>query len=100
MSRFAIIVEFALEDGSFDRFHSCVLENAEKSVALEAGCHRFDVLIPDDKEGRIVLYEIYEDADAFEVHQTTPHFQQFAADTQGLIRERSLSRFALSNEGQ
>ena len=97
MSRFAIIVDFALEDGSFDRFHSCVLENAEKSVNLEAGCHRFDVLIPDGGQSRIVLYEIYEDAEAFEAHQRTSHFQQFDADTQGLVRQRSLSRFVLSN---
>lgn len=97
MTRFAIIVEFALEDGSFDRFHSCVLENAEKSVSLEAGCHRFDVLVPDGEQGRIVLYEIYEDAEAFEAHKTTPHFQQFDADTRGLIRERSLSRFVLGD---
>lgn len=97
MSRFAIIVEFALEDGSFDRFHSSVLENAEKSVSLEAGCHRFDVLVPDDEEGRIVLYEIYENAEAFEAHKKTPHFQQFDADTQALVRDRSLSRFALNN---
>ena len=97
MSRFAIIVDFALEDGSFDRFHSCVLENAEKSVNLEAGCHRFDVLIPDGEQSRIVLYEIYEDAAAFEAHQRTLHFQQFDADTQGLVRQRSLSRFVLSN---
>ena len=95
MSRFAIIVDFALEDGSFDRFHSCVLENAAKSVSLEAGCHRFDVLIPDGEQGRIVLYEIYEDAKAFEAHSRTPHFQQFNADTRGLVRERSLSRFVL-----
>ena len=97
MSRFAIIVDFALEDSSFDRFHACVLENAKKSVKLEAGCHRFDVLVPDDDGARIVLYEIYEDAEAFAAHQQTPHFQQFDADTQGLVRQRSISRFALSN---
>ena len=97
MSRFAIIVDFTLEDGSFDRFHSCVLENAEKSISLEVGCHRFDVLIPDGEQGRIVLYEIYEDAEAFEAHKRTTHFQQFDADTHGLVRDRSLSSFALSD---
>lgn len=97
MSHFAIIVDFALEEGSFERFHSCVLENAQKSLDLEAGCHRFDVLVPDGEQSRIVLYEIYEDAEAFAEHQRTPHFQQFDAEIQGLVRERSLSRFALSN---
>ena len=97
MNRFAIIVDFSLEDGSFDRFHSCVLENAEKSVALETGCHQFDVLIPDGDQSRIVLYEIYEDAEAFEAHKRTPHFLQFDADTKELVQDRSLSSFALSN---
>ncbi len=97
MSQFAIFVDFALEDGSFDRFNSCVLENAEKSVNLEAGCHRFDVLIADGEQSRVVLYKIFDDAAAFEAHQRTRHFQQFDADTQGLGRQRSLSRFVLSN---
>ncbi len=97
MSRFAIIVEFELEDGSFDLFHSSVLENAEKSLNLEAGCHRFDVLIPDDEQNRVVLYEIYEDAAAFEAHQHTNHFREFDTGTQDCIRRRLLSRFFLSN---
>ena len=97
MSRFAIIVDFSLEDGSFDQFHSSVLENAEKSVSLEGGCHQFDVLVPDDDRQRIVLYEIYEDADAFETHKKTAHFLQFDADTRELVRDKSLSSFSLSN---
>lgn len=97
MSRFAIIVDFSLEKGSLDRFHTRVLKNAEKSVELEAGCHRFDVLIPDGEPDRVVLYEIYEDAAAFEAHKKTPHFQEFDATTRDLVRGRSLSSFALSN---
>lgn len=95
MSRFAIIVDFSLEQGSFDRFHARVLKNAEKSVRLEAGCHRFDVLIPEGELDRVVLYEIYEDAEAFEAHKKTPHFQEFDAEIRGLVRDRSLSSFAL-----
>ena len=56
-----------------------------------------DVLIPGDDRQRVVLYEIYEDAEAFETHKTTSHFLQFDADTRELVRDKSLSSFALSN---
>lgn len=97
MSKFVIIVEFNLEDGSFERFHAAVLENAERSLNLEPGCQRFDVLIPEGEKNRVVLYEIYEDVEAFEAHRKMPHFQEFDTDVQSCVRGRSLSRFLLSN---
>ena len=39
-----------------------------------------------------MLYEIYEDAAAFDFHVTTPHYQVFAAATEGLLETRSVQR--------
>ncbi len=44
--------------------------------------------------GRIQLYEIYEDAAAFEFHTTTPHYKAFAAAADGMIEARLVKKLA------
>ncbi len=47
-----------------------------------------------DEPGRIQLYEIYEDAAAFEFHTTTPHYKAFAAAADGMIEARLVKKLA------
>ena len=97
MSRFAIIVEFELLEGSFDLFHQEVMKNAETSKSEEPGCQIFDVLIPNKEENRIVLYEVYESEAAFQKHLMTRHFKNFSDRVSGLITDRKLTKFRVSN---
>ena len=100
MSRFAIIVEFELLEGGFDIFHQEVLKNGEASLAKEAGCQCFDVLVPSKQENRIVLYEAYDDEAAFQEHLQSRHFKEFSDRVSGLVTERKLTRFRVSNEAR
>ena len=72
------MVDFRLKAGTFDRFRKLIVENARASLRGEAGCRQFDVVIPDGDADRVVLYEIYDDAAAFEAHKRTPHFAKEA----------------------
>jgi len=87
MARFVVLVEFRLLPGAAERFRQLVLENAHHSVRDEPGCRRFDVLLPrDPADPELVrLYEIYDDAAAFEAHLGTPHYARFKAATSDLI---------------
>jgi quinol monooxygenase YgiN len=88
MSPFAITVEFVLHEGAFDRFLDLVATNARTSLKEEDGCHRFDVLVPRDRNDQVWLYEIYADERAFEDHLKTPHFAEFNAATADLVKEK------------
>ena len=99
MSRFAIIVEFELLEGGFDIFHQEVLKNGEASKREEPGCQCFDVLVPNKEENRITLYEVYDDEGAFQVHLESRHFKDFSDRVSGLVTERKLTRFRVSNDG-
>ena len=98
MSRFAIIVEFELLEGSFDIFHQEVLKNGETSKREEPGCQFFDVLIPSKEENRIVLYEAYDDEAAFQEHLQSSHFKDFSDRVSGLVTDRKLTKFRVSND--
>ena len=87
-----IYVEFTVKAAAVERFRALILENARLSLAREPGCQRFDVLIDAAAPRRIVLYEIYEDAAAFDAHMATAHYQAFAAAADELLEGRRVER--------
>ncbi|RUW60724.1 putative quinol monooxygenase [Mesorhizobium sp. M7A.F.Ca.US.008.03.1.1] len=99
MSGFVIIVDFRLKEGALAAFRPMIDANATASVRDEPGCRRFDVVEPEEEPGRILIYEIYDDAAAFEYHCRTPHFLNFDAQSAPLLNEKKIIRAALVCEG-
>lgn len=95
MSRFVIIVEFGLDPAHFRAFDSAVRVNAAASLKNEPGCQQFDVLVPEEGANRIVLYEIYDDAAAFQAHLDAAHFKKFDATVRDWITDRKLVKLSL-----
>ena len=87
-----IYVEFTVKAAAVERFRALILENARLSLEREPGCRRFDVLIDAAAPRRIVLYEIYEDAAAFDAHMATAHYKAFAAAADALLEGRRVER--------
>jgi len=81
-----------MRPGGLPKFLELIADNATASVRDEPGCRRFDVLLGPDDPCRFVLYEIYDDAAAFDRHIETRHFKAFAAATEGQIEQRSVRR--------
>jgi (4S)-4-hydroxy-5-phosphonooxypentane-2,3-dione isomerase len=95
MAALAILVEFTLKPGFGARFQELITANAASSLREGPGCRQFDVLMPIDEPGRVVLYEIYDDDRAFDFHMSTPHYRSFAAVAEPLIDTRSVRRLHL-----
>lgn len=86
MDGLVVLVRFELKAGTRSKFESLVGENARASVRDEPGCRRFDVLTPQDGADVVHLYEIYNDAAAFEAHRQTPHYLAFRDATAELVQ--------------
>ena len=71
---FSLLVQVEVRPEDRDEFLAAIRTNAEASVRDEAGCHRFDVSAVEGDDTRFVLYELYDDAEAFEAHKRAPHF--------------------------
>lgn len=95
--RLVILVEFELRVETRAEFHRLVLANASASLATEPGCRQFDVVIPEGNPGdRVLLYEIYDDAAAFEAHLRTTHFAEFAAVAEPLAMRKTVTRLGFA----
>ena len=71
---FSLMVQLEVRPEDRDEFLSAITTNAEASVRNEPGCHRFDVTAVEGDRHRFLLYELYDDAEAFEAHKRAPHF--------------------------
>jgi (4S)-4-hydroxy-5-phosphonooxypentane-2,3-dione isomerase len=91
---YVVWVTFALRPGSQEAFIELVSDNARRSLA-EPGCRRFDVLLPVAADAPLALYEIYDDAAAFDAHLATRHYREFAAAAAPLVVHKAVQAYAL-----
>ena len=99
MTPYVILVEFSLRAGMLERFLPLVQANAAASLRDEPGCERFDVLVPEGERDRVLLYEIYRDAASFDAHGRSPHYHEFARQTESLIATKRVTVLTPSNDG-
>jgi (4S)-4-hydroxy-5-phosphonooxypentane-2,3-dione isomerase len=90
MTPLAVLVDFRLRPGAQPAFRQLVDANARASATGERGCRRFDVVEPRGEADRILLYEIYDDAAAFDAHLGTPHYAAFDTESAPLIAGKSV----------
>ncbi len=91
--KFIVIAEFFLKPGTMDTFIELAMEDSKRSVADEEGCLGFDVLVPQNKENVVILYETYVDAEAFEAHKSMPHYKPFVEGIPSLLSQERTVQF-------
>lgn len=75
---YVVVPSFSVLPGQLDAFLDAARADATRSVADEAGCLQFDVLVNRDATPvEVMFYEIYADRAAFEAHLKTPHLAAF-----------------------
>ncbi len=90
---FAVTVEFTLDPAQRAAFMPLMLENAARSREDEPGCRQFDVCTDAASPGLVFLYELYDDAAAFDAHLAAPHYLSFAAATKAMVTQRVIGRW-------
>jgi len=75
---FAVVVNLKVKENMIETFLQGIAINARASLRDEPGCLRFDVHRSADDPSRFLLYEIYEDEEAFFVaHRSAPHYSEW-----------------------
>ena len=86
----AVCVDFEIDPVCLDEFMPIMRINAAASLANEAGCHQFDITQDLQTPTKIFLYELYDDAVAFELHKQADHYLKFNAASDGMIVAKSV----------
>jgi quinol monooxygenase YgiN len=91
---YAVCVTFQIKAGKSEEFMSLMQKQANNSLTLEEACHRFDVCTDLTKPDEVFLYEIYEDAEAFQVHLASDHFKAFDVAIQPLLASKTVNTYS------
>lgn len=87
---YVVLVEFRLHPGSAEAFMPLIRKQARTSLERESGCHRFDICVDAENAENVLLYEVYDDRAAFDVHLESPHFIEFDRAVASLVAEKSV----------
>jgi autoinducer 2-degrading protein len=89
-------VNIRIKPENVDAFMSKVIENG-RAARSEPGCRQFEVLVDPDDPTKIMLFEVYDDQKAFEVHQQGAAFKKYLDTAVPLLasRERQFWKKAL-----
>jgi quinol monooxygenase YgiN len=88
-----IVVEFRIKPAHIEAFEGAIVGNAIASRNTEPGCRQFDVCRDPADPCVFFLYELYDDAEAFDAHLRTPHFLQMNAATSDWIEHKAVHRY-------
>ena len=84
---FVLLVNIRIKPENVESFMQRLRENA-LAARKEPGCKQFEVLVDPKDKAKVVLFEVYADDKAFEVHQATPHFKKYLAEAVPLLASR------------
>jgi len=83
----ALVVRIRIKPENVDAFMAKLAANAA-AARSEPGCLTFDVLVDPQDRTKVMLYEVYKDAAAFEEHQQRQAFKSYLAEAVPLLADR------------
>jgi len=90
-----VTVQFAVAPHHLADFMREMVANARDSRQREPGCLAFDVCEDPSRPGQVFLYEIYQNAAAFEQHKRETHFLAFDRTVAPWILHKEIRILAL-----
>ncbi|WP_442509328.1 putative quinol monooxygenase [Novipirellula sp. SH528] len=87
---FVVAVQFTIKPEFADVFRERVLQQANDSLANEDACQQFEVSVDPEDANQFFLYEIYDDAAAFDQHRAADYFHDFSASVGPWVESKSL----------
>lgn len=91
MSKVAIVVEFDIKPEHRQAFEEIIRYHAKRTLETEEGCVQFDVLIPQNDDNKVFLFECYRDAAAFETHGKAPLLAETRGKYKDMIDDRRIT---------
>ena len=68
-------------------FLDAIWEDANGALDNEPGCLRFDVTVDSEDPNRIMLFEVYRDAEARQIHRAAPYLKRVGAGLEKWLAE-------------
>jgi len=92
VARLALIGTIEVAPGRKDQLIAALMAHKARCLKDEPGTLQMEVLAPRDDDAKLLLYEVYRDDAAFDVHRNGPSFAKWREETAGTIANFSVTR--------
>jgi (4S)-4-hydroxy-5-phosphonooxypentane-2,3-dione isomerase len=86
-------VDLDIVPAELDKFMVAIKENGAASMS-DPGCREFDIIVSQKDPNHVLLFEVYDNAAALDVHRATDHFKTYMAVTGPMIAKRDARAFS------
>lgn len=98
MAKVALVGTIEVTPGRKAQLLAALRAHMQRCLRDEPGTVQMEILAPREDDGRLLVYEVYQDDAAFEVHRSGPSLSQWRAETAGMIVKFSATRCELVND--
>jgi (4S)-4-hydroxy-5-phosphonooxypentane-2,3-dione isomerase len=85
MPKFATVGTIEVVVGRRDQLLSLLAAHKTRCLKDEPGTLQFEILLPKDDDTKVLLYEVYRDEAAFDVHRNGASFTRWREETAGMV---------------
>jgi quinol monooxygenase YgiN len=92
MPQLALIGRIEVAPGSLEKMLPLLAAHRDRCLRDEPGTLKFEVLRPRDEENVILVYELYQDDAAFDVHRNGPSMARFRKEAGEMMARLTATR--------
>ena len=92
MAKLALVGTIEVAPGQKDQLIAALIAHRARCLKDEPGTLQMEVLAPRDDDTKLLLYEVYRDDAAFDVHRNGPSYARWRKETAGTIAKFSVTR--------
>jgi len=85
MPKFATVGTIEIASGRRDQLLPLLVAHKARCLKGEPGTLQFEILVPNDDDTKVLLYEVYRDDAAFEEHRNGPSLRRWRDETAGMV---------------
>ena len=91
-------VDIDVVPGQLENYLVAIKEVGAAAIKTEPGCSEFDITVSQKDPNHLFIFEVYENAAAFDAHLKSDHYKKYAATAKDVVTKRevhSLSSVAM-----
>jgi autoinducer 2-degrading protein len=83
-------VDIYVVPGQIENYLAAVKEVGAATIKTEPGCSEFDITVSQKDPNRLFMFEVYDNAAAFDAHLKTDHYKKYAAMVTDIVAKREV----------
>jgi quinol monooxygenase YgiN len=99
MAEIVLVVEYNIKPECRNAYLARIRRHRRDVLANEPGCRAFNILTTEEDPNRVLLYEVYADAAAFDAHGKTAYMASYRSETESMAARRVRHLCGFANDG-